>query len=365
MTRPLPRLERPESYRLDTPEGSVPGTVPPDGARAVLDSVRDLHSLLDDAPAAETPPLIAVSSAMQGVLEQGRRVARSKVSVLLEGESGTGKELVARLIHAASPRRRGPFVRVNCAALAEGLVESELFGHERGAFTGADAPRPGRFELAHGGTLLLDEVSEMSVRLQAKLLRVLEHEEFERVGGARTLRADVRAVATSNRDLPREMDRGTFRRDLYYRLSGVVLRLPPLRARRDDIAPLALHFLEQYRHEGAGPLSGISARGLELLTAHDWPGNVRQLRNVIHRACILAQGPELGPGDFPLFDASPGGEAARGQTLAEIERHAILDALREAGGNKTAAARRLGVTARTLLNKLKKYRREQTAGGDH
>ncbi|HZT83563.1 MAG TPA: sigma-54 dependent transcriptional regulator [Gemmataceae bacterium] len=336
---------------------------PDDSARALLDAVRDLGPLLaDPSDSSPAPAIVGRSPPLLCVLEQARRVAASKAAVLIQGESGTGKELVARLIHARSPRRAGPFVRVNCAALAESLVESELFGHERGAFTGAEGCRLGRFELAHGGTLLLDEVGEIAVRLQAKLLRALEEEEFERVGGVCTLRSDVRVVATTNRDLEREIGRGGFRADLYYRLNGVQLWLPPLRDRREDIPALAAHFFERFRHEAAAPLAGVSEEALAELAARDWPGNVRQLRNAVHRACLLAAGPLVRPEDLPPREAAtPPAESYRGLTLEEVERRLILATLRELGGNKTAAAERLGVTPRTLLNKLNRYRAEGAA----
>jgi two-component system, NtrC family, response regulator AtoC len=301
--------------------------------------------------------IVSACPVVHDLLKQAKHIAVSKVTVLIEGESGTGKELVAELIHISSPRANRPYVRVNCAALSETLVESEIFGHERGAFTGADESRPGRFELAHGGTLLLDEISEMPVQIQAKLLRVLEKEEFERVGGCKTLHTDVRIVATSNRDLEREVAAGSFRRDLFYRLNAVHMRLPPLRQRREDIGVLARHFFECYRGEAKIPLRGIARPTLEMLLAYSWPGNVRQLRNAIHRACLLAAGPDVRPADLPPLLETPLTNAEiQGTTLAELERQVILHTLREVGGNKTATAIRLGITTRTLLNKLNKYK---------
>jgi DNA-binding NtrC family response regulator len=309
------------------------------------------------APADAAKPMIVQSRIMHDILDQVRRVAVARVAVLIEGETGTGKELIARYLHAASPRARKPFVGINCAALSESLVESELFGHERGAFTGAEQCRAGRFERAHGGTLLLDEISEMSVNLQAKLLRVLEEEEVERVGGNKPLAVDVRLVATTNRALEHESEQGTFRRDLFYRLNGVHFQLPPLRTRRDDILPLANHFVTRFGNDGLQTVRAISSRAAEILTACSWPGNVRQLRNVMHRACILARSEEIQAADLPNL-TEPAAEILRfpTQTIADMERHMILQTLREVNGNKTAAAERLGVTARTLLNKLKKYR---------
>ena len=299
--------------------------------------------------------LVAQSTDMCRLLNEARRFAHSKVAVLIEGESGTGKELVARLIHDGSPRSKKPFVRVNCAALSEQLVESELFGHERGAFTGADQLRIGRFERADGGTLLLDEIGEMPIHLQAKLLRALEEEEIERVGGTRTVSVDVRVVATTNRDLDSECLKQNFRSDLLYRLGGVRLHLPPLRQRREEIPSLVEHFIARFGPENPSPVTSATPRTVELLRAYSWPGNVRQLRNAIHRACLLARGPRLEPDDLPPLSEPTPRAAEEPRTLEEIERRVILETLREFGGNKTAAAQRLGVTARTLLNKLKKY----------
>ncbi len=327
--------------------------------RSLLESAHDLATLVADSPpvVADGGEIVTQSPRVHALLEQARRSAASKVSVLIEGESGTGKELLARLIHRSSPRAHKPLVCVNCAALSESLVESELFGHEKGAFTGAAESRAGRFEWAHGGTLLLDEISEISAKLQAKLLRVLEAEEFERVGGAETLRVDVRVLATTNRNLEQEIARGNFRQDLFYRLNTIQLTLPPLRARREDIPALVAHFVGRYRDEAGGRVEGVTTRTMELLTAYAWPGNVRQLRNVIHRACILAPGPEIQPEDLPPLEPGvPGPESQPATTLSEIERRVILSTLRELGGNKTAVAQRLGVTTRTLLNKLKRYR---------
>jgi DNA-binding NtrC family response regulator len=318
----------------------------------------------NDVPDGDEVRHLVVTAApeVQRLLHQARQIAASKVGVLIEGETGTGKELIARHIHACSPRSARAFVRVNCAALAEGLVESELFGHEKGSFTSAEETRMGRFELARGGTLLLDEISELPLRVQAKLLRVLEEEEFERVGGTRTLSVDVRVLATTNRDLEGEAATGAFRRDLFYRLNGIHLRLPPLRERPQDIEVLARHFLQRYRPEAQTALRDIAGRTLTLLRAYSWPGNVRQLRNAIRHACLLAAGPDLQPGDLPPLVESPVTVAdVQGKTLAEVERHLILKTLHELGGNKTAAANRLGITTRTLLNKLNKYRQFKAA----
>jgi DNA-binding NtrC family response regulator len=327
-------------------------------AAASTPSPLRLYAAADDAE----PVLITRSPRLLAVLEQARRVAPTRATVLIEGETGTGKELVAQFIHVHSRRAGHAFLRVNCAALSETLIESELFGHERGAFTGAEQAHAGRFERAHGGTLLLDEVGELPLKLQAKLLRVLEQAEFERVGGEKTLAVDVRVLATTNRDLAGESAHGHFRPDLYYRLSTIHLAVPALRARPEDIAPLVAHFIERFAPEGEGRVGSLSGPALALLAAHSWPGNVRQLRNIIHGACILAQGARIEVDDLPpLREAGAAPAPTSGQTLAEIERRVILDTLRQLGGNKTAAAQRLGVTARTLLNKLKKYREADAA----
>jgi transcriptional regulator with PAS, ATPase and Fis domain len=294
---------------------------------------------------------------MCDIMKQARRIAASRATVLIEGETGTGKELLARIIHFTSPRAAAPFVSVNCAALSEGLIESELFGHERGAFTGATDSRPGRFEIATGGTLLLDEISELPLKLQAKLLRVLEEGEFERVGATKTLHIDVRVIATSNRDLQTEVLQNNFRHDLYYRLNVMRLRVPPLRARREDIAPLVTYFIWKHRSEASVTIRGVSTETLERLFAYDWPGNVRQLRNVIYHACVHARSEEIQPQDLPPLEphnSQP--TTGTNSTLEEIEREVILRTLRELEGNKTAAAARLGVTPRTLLNKMNRYR---------
>jgi DNA-binding NtrC family response regulator len=297
--------------------------------------------------------LVAVSSAMRQTLRQAERVAASEAPVLVEGESGVGKELLARLIHRCSPRAASPFVSINCAAVSETLVESELFGHEKGAFTGADCVHAGRFERAKGGTLLLDEIGEMPLKLQAKLLRVLEEKEFERVGGRVPLHTDVRIVSTTNRDLFREATQGGFRLDLFYRLNVVPIRIPPLRDRRDDVLPLAEHFLAKFRQEGNGFVEGLTDDARQALVEHSWPGNVRELRNAVLRGCLLAEKPLLDAADFALH--SPISVHAEA-TLDDLERQAILQMLQQTKGNKTAAAIRLGITPRTLANKLKRWR---------
>ena len=296
---------------------------------------------------------------MLDLLHRIQKVAASKASVLIQGETGTGKELIARAIHRASDRADKPFIKVNCAALAENLLESELFGHEKGAFTGAEARREGRFELAHGGTILLDEIGEISPRLQAKLLRVLEEEEFERVGGAKTIKVDVRVISTTNRNLNQEILENHFREDLFYRLNVVPLRVPPLRERTEDIPVLASHFLDLFSKANARPASALTPSTIRKLQAYSWPGNVRELRNLTHRSVVMdnteinvpnrlqseAQAPAAAPGIV-------------GRTIEDVERELILKTLAQTGGNKTTAADILGVTPRTLRNKLSRYRAE-------
>jgi DNA-binding NtrC family response regulator len=297
--------------------------------------------------------LIGESAPFRAALDVLAAVAPTRATVLLEGESGTGKELFARALHEQSPRRDGPFVAINCAALPEGLVESTLFGHERGAFTGASSRVAGAFERASGGTLLLDEVSEMRLDLQAKVLRVVQEQEFERVGGTTAVRVDVRIVATTNRDLAAEVAAGRFRSDLYYRLNVVTIRTPPLRERRDDIPRLVRRFLQQAAARHELPTPSIAADAMETILAHDWPGNVRQLANALERAVILAGGREILRADLELH---PGAVRSEGDAdvldLDELERRAIARALAATGGNRVRAARLLGISDRTLRKKL-------------
>jgi len=305
--------------------------------------------------------LVVAGPALQQVVELVERVARSKATVLIHGESGTGKERVAALVHTRSDRAGGPFVKLNCAAVTESLLESELFGHEAGAFTGATRRHPGRFELADRGTLLLDEVSEMSPAMQSKLLRVLQEGECTRVGGTRPLQVDVRVVAATNRDLGRDVAAGRFRADLYYRLNVVPVQLPPLRQRRDEIVVLARHFLR--------PGLAFAPAAEQLLQDWPWPGNVRELQNVVQRVGLLCEGPEvsaallqqwLAPAmaELPamVLPSLPPGDAIRalvGHRLDEVEQQLIRHTLEQCGGNRTRTAERLGIGVRTLFNKLK------------
>jgi transcriptional regulator with PAS, ATPase and Fis domain len=284
-----------------------------------------------------------------------RKVAPSRSTVLVTGETGTGKELVAGLIHGLSPRADGPFVKVNCAALPETLLESELFGHERGAFTGADRTRIGRFEQAHGGTIFLDEIGDMAAATQAKLLRVLQDREFFRLGGTKAIRADVRIVAATNQELEREIRAGRFREDLFFRLNVIRIHLPPLRERPDDAELLAQHFAVQFAHELGRPVRGLAPAAVARLRAHAWPGNVRELRNVLERAVLLADGERIEADDIDLPEApAPPGAGLRiempaaGLALRTVERELVMTALRKAGFVQKDAAALLGVSRRKL-----------------
>ena len=306
--------------------------------------------------------IVSVSPAMSEALSVAARAAVSKATVLILGESGTGKELVARAIHQASPRRERPFVVVNCAALPESLLESELFGHEKGAFTGADRLRKGRFELADGGTLFIDEVGDLPPATQVKLLRVLQEGAFERVGGTETIHVDVRIVAATNRALDVMVQRGEFREDLYYRLNVVRVWLPPLRERREDIPPLLDHFLHRFASENNKQIDGFSKEALDLLLKYDYPGNVRELQNIVEQAVVLARDRVITTRDLPATlrsQMSEKPEETEGRTFAEkvaaFEKKLILDALEQAGGVQTRAAELLGMTERNLRYKMQKY----------
>ncbi|MDI7269584.1 MAG: sigma-54 dependent transcriptional regulator [Myxococcota bacterium] len=342
-----------------------------------IDELRSVAQDILDRPAPTPGPgegedgeprtIVGPSPAMAQVRETVRRAARAISTVLVRGESGTGKELVARAIHALSERSGGPFVAVNCAAVPEGLLESELFGHERGAFTGADSRRAGRFEAAHGGTLFLDEIAEMRPHLQAKLLRVLQERTFERLGGNAPVRVDIRVVAATNRDLPAEIAAGRFREDLYYRLAVVEFVLPPLRERREDVLPTAHHLLAGLRPDGPPRLSAGAAAALAL---HDWPGNVRELANVLERALLFAGSGEILPEHLPpglralqvgedahgrSEEAGDGTGVRPGVSLEAVERDLIEKTLHSMGGNRTRTAEVLGLSRRALLYKLKRY----------
>jgi len=322
--------------------------------RRLLEEVEVLRA--ERAGRFSSGPLIGTSQALQAAVALARRVAPTRSTVLVTGETGTGKELIAGLIHGASTRAAGPLVKVNCAALPEPLLESELFGHERGAFTGADRRRKGRFEEASGGTLFLDEVGDLSAATQAKLLRVLQDQEFHRVGGTHTLRTDARIVAATNGDLEAAVGQGRFREDLYFRLNVIRIHLPPLRERGDDVIVLAHHFLAALATRAAHDIKGFAPESLERLRAHDWPGNVRELHNTIERAVLLCETPHIRPQE--LVFASVGSEAAGagwrptlpppGWTLADVERALVIEALQRSGYVQKDACVRLGVSRRKL-----------------
>jgi two-component system response regulator FlrC len=303
-------------------------------------------------------PVLTESPRMEAILALARRVASSDATVLVQGETGTGKELLARFIHDTSARASRPFVAVNCCALPETLVEAELFGHERGAFTGAVGRRAGRFEVAAGGTLVLDEVTEIPLPVQAKLLRALQEREVHRVGSSYPIKVDVRVIAISNRDLRQEVQAGRFRQDLFYRLNVVNLTLPPLRERPADVALLSRHFLQKYAEANRSAAEGFAPAAMARLLAHSWPGNVRELENVVHGAVVLSTGPEIGPEHVIIPEELPALSAGTvpGRTVVEVEKDLILSTLKRLGGNRTHTAKALGVSVRTIRNRLREYK---------
>ena len=331
----------------------------------------ELIAAVLEAVASDRAAFVWRDPSMERVVKLAEQVAPSEASVLITGESGTGKEVLARHVHLKSHRASKPFVSVNCAAIPEALLESELFGHEKGAFTGAVARRIGRFEEANGGTLLLDEISEMDVRLQSKLLRALQERVIDRVGGTAPVRVDIRVLATSNRNLMEEVRKGTFREDLFYRLNVVSLKLPALRDRPADILELAAHFARKYAEVNGVPARPLSAEARALVVKNPWRGNVRELENTLHRAVLLASGPEIGPDAIlspdgeAIATAGPAGRAVQaaeaatrglvGRTVAQVECDLILDTLDHCLGNRTHAAKILGISIRTLRNKLNEY----------
>jgi len=321
--------------------------------RARLDEKFTFDSILGNSPL------------MQRIFKTVSQVASSRASVLITGESGTGKELIASALHQRSPRREGPFVKLHCAALAESVLESELFGHERGSFTGASGRREGRFSQANRGTLFLDEIGDISPVVQVKLLRFLQEREFERVGGNDTIQVDVRVIAATNRNLAEEVKIGRFREDLYYRLNVINIELPPLRDRREDIPLLTSHFLRKFSKENAKDIEGFEDGALAALTRHQWPGNVRELENVIERAVVLCAGPRITFADLPS-DLSPPrvDEQIRipGATFGEIERYAILRTLELAGGSTAKAAEILRMSVRKIQYKVHEYQDARKTG---
>ena len=347
----------------------LPKPVDPPHLRQLLRTLADGVEMREEnlmlrrrlADVGELGPLYGRSPTMRKVLATIERVAQSSASVVISGESGTGKELVARTIHEMSPRRNAPYVGVNCAAIPETLMESELFGHERGAFTGADKRREGCFESANGGTLLLDEITEMKIELQAKLLRVIEEQRLRRLGGSAEIPLDVRVLASSNRDVEQAVREGKLREDLFYRLNVFSLRLPPLRERADDLPMLVETFVQHYAARDNKQVMGVDEECLAALRTHPWPGNVRQLRNVIERALILCDGKTIGkhhlPEEFRASSQTDSGyfKLRLGSSLDEIEKEVISRTIEFTGGNKTRAAEVLGVSAKTLYNKLERY----------
>ena len=328
----------------------------------------DLIAAVLEAITEERHAVIHASPQMKRLLELADQVAGSDANILITGESGTGKEVIAQYIHRKSKRAGNNFISVNCAAIPEALLESELFGHEKGAFTGAVARRIGKFEEANNGTLLLDEISEMDIRLQAKLLRAIQEHEIDRVGGAKPVKVNLRILATSNRDLPQETKKGTFREDLYFRLNVISLHLQPLRERKEDIMPIAQYFIEKYSKANGVPVRKLSAGAMEKLTHYSWPGNVRELENITHRAVLLGSGDEISADAVTLPNVAAATLVADntvseeetlnkselvGRTIESVEKELIIDTLGYCLGNRTHAANILGISIRTLRNKLR------------
>jgi len=344
--------------------------------RLVVQSAFEVNGAQRCPPAApkKTTRIVSCDSGMQGVLALAEQIADSKASVLIQGESGTGKELFARFIHEHSSRRDNAFVAVNCGALPETLLESELFGHEKGAFTGAVSRKPGRFELADGGTLLLDEITEMAFHLQSKLLRVLQQGEIDRVGGLRPVPVDVRIIATTNRNLREAVEKATFREDLFYRLNVIPLTLPPLRQRKSDIPLLAAHFIDKYNQIDGRRVKSMTKEASDALCRFPFPGNVRELENIIERAVLLSGGQQIEKKDLLLEDGLAPAQTYSGSSddgggspeispgpLREVEKKLIFQTLDQTNGNRTHAAGILGISVRTLRNKLNEYRGEMDA----
>jgi DNA-binding NtrC family response regulator len=343
-------------------------------ARGAVAKVLDRFLPNNDVPAVASGAIdtgafriIGRSAPIASAVAVARKAAATAIPVMISGESGTGKELLASLVHSASTRASGPYIRLNCAAISESLLESELFGHEKGAFTGAYARRKGRFERAHGGTLLLDEITETPLRFQAELLRVIEQQDFERVGGDESISVNVRIVSTTNKDIMAEVRKGNFREDLYYRLSGIKLRVPALRERPEDLPLLVWHFINLHAREAGRQITSIDPLTMEMLASYSWPGNVRQLRSIVRTALIMGTGESLSPADIGMVmdelrvehsrhDTS-GGHLA-GLPLCEVEQKAIIATLHQTRGNQARAAKTLGISDRTLREKLKKYRQQ-------
>ena len=350
----------------------------PEKIESLLDTFLPNHSISTIASAQEDIrclyQIVGRSEKLAQTVNLAKRIAPTSAPVLITGESGTGKELISYLIHHESRRAQGPYIKVNCVALSDSLLESELFGHEKGAFTGAYTQRKGRFEMAHGGTLLLDEITETPLKFQAKLLRVLEQQDFERVGGNENVKVDIRTISTTNKDLLQEVQQGRFRQDLYYRLSGVRLIISPLRERREDLPDLVWHFVNLYAGEVQRRITKLDPMMMGIFTKYHWPGNIRQLRNVVRTSLILGVGETLSLADVSwLFDElqplpqennlSSGNcqssiSGLGGVPLVQIEQRAILDTLRQTAGNQTKAAKVLGISDRTLRDKIRRYRQQ-------
>ncbi|MDK2791473.1 MAG: two-component system, NtrC family, response regulator AtoC [Deferribacteres bacterium] len=362
-------------------EGAFDFIIKPFPIEAIEEMIKRVFEIKDaiKTPSDNPTNLVYKSKFMEEVFNISKDIAPTEATVLITGESGTGKEVVARFIHENS-KRKGEFVAINCAAIPESLIESELFGYEKGAFTGAVSKKAGKFELADGGTLLLDEIGEVPLNLQAKLLRVLQEKEIERLGSTTKQKVNVRIIATTNRNLKTEVEKGNFREDLYYRLNVINIELPPLRKRKEDILPMANFFVQKYSKINGKPLKNISDETINHLINYDWPGNVRELEHTIERAVILAKGKDITPKDLFLHGItfsndmenlkmtqhlSPDEDKAEssshfkvdtGMTISQMEQELILKTLREVGGNRTKAAEILGITVRTLRNKLNEYR---------
>jgi two-component system response regulator AtoC len=333
-------------------------------AKEHLNLVEENRYLRDQAsiPAKSLSGHVAASPVMKKIVAEAEKIAKTNANVLITGESGTGKEVIAQLVHTFSQRAARPFIKVNCAAIPETLVESEFFGHEKGSFTGAVALHKGRFELASGGSLLLDEITEVPVNLQAKLLRAIQEQEFERIGGTRPIKVDVRIISTSNRDMPESLAKKKIREDLYYRLNVMPIHIPPLRDRKEDILPLARFFIQKLAQENHAPAHTLSPAAEKALASYSWPGNVRELANVIERAIVLNTSGIIEPGELflagPLSKEAPDEEQGKPMTLQELEKKMILETLKKMDHNRTRTAETLGISVRTLRNKLQEYKLE-------
>jgi two-component system, NtrC family, response regulator AtoC len=351
-----------EAIKLGAEEYLIKPLKSPEELRIIVSKVLRSRTMRDrsllhqqETEAALPLDVVAESDSMKRIFQLAGQVAQQSTTVLLTGESGTGKEVVARFIHSRSPRNDHAFVAINCSAIPETLLESELFGHEKGAFTGAVQTRRGRFELADGGTLFLDEIGEMGANLQSKLLRVLQEQNFQRIGSDRTMTVDVRVIAATNKDLAQSIANGSFREDLYYRINVFPIHIPPLRERRDDILPLMEFFMKSLSARVGKPAPALSPEAKELLRSYDWPGNARELANAIERALIIAQGNGISIDDLPMKQDFGSGKSARPGLLAQIEKNAILESIARNGGDRKAAADELGISLRTLQYRLKEY----------